>query len=124
MEEDEEIDEDMAFTAEDKIRYAGMFGDEPDDGEPAGEDLLASDVSEDENFADVSAWQSPVYTLLQGPLTVDVTELTILVLRRTAQRMERRMRAATATTSGGMQPCWPTCGRRAMATASASGGTS
>ena len=79
VEEDEEIDEDMAFTAEDKIRYAGMFGDEPDDGEAVEEELLASDVSEDENFADVSALQSPVYTLLQGPLTVDFTEPTILV---------------------------------------------
>ena len=55
VEEDEEIDEDMAFTAEDKLRYAGMFHDESDGGGAAEDDLLASDVSEDENFADVSA---------------------------------------------------------------------
>jgi hypothetical protein len=81
VEEDEEIDEDMAFTAEDKIRYAGMFGDDADDAEPAEEDLLASDVSEDENFADVSAWQSPVQTvlhgLLQGPFTAETCGATV-----------------------------------------------
>lgn len=66
VEEDEEIDEDMAFTAEDKIRYAGMFGDDADDAELAEEDLLASDVSEDENFADVRAWQSPVQSCRMG----------------------------------------------------------
>jgi U3 small nucleolar RNA-associated protein 14 len=31
--EDEEIDEDLAFTAEDKKKYAGWFGEEPDDAE-------------------------------------------------------------------------------------------
>jgi hypothetical protein len=34
--EDEEIDEDLAFTAEDKKKYAGWFGEEPDDGADAG----------------------------------------------------------------------------------------
>lgn len=62
VEDDEEIDEDMAFTAEDKIRYAGMFGDEDGGGGEAGggggsddADLLASDASEGGDFnADVS----------------------------------------------------------------------
>jgi hypothetical protein len=78
VEEDEEIDEDMAFTAEDKIRYAGMFGDDPDDADPAEEDLLASDVSEDENFADVSAWQSPVHHWLRAPLATEICESAIM----------------------------------------------
>jgi hypothetical protein len=54
----------MAFTAEDKIRYAGMFGDDSDDdGAAAAEEaLLASDVSEDENFADVSRLGRPTCT--------------------------------------------------------------
>jgi hypothetical protein len=34
--EDEEIDEDLAFTAEDKKKYAGWFGEEPDDDAGAG----------------------------------------------------------------------------------------
>lgn len=43
--EDEEIDEESAFTAEDKIKYAGMFGSDGEAGEAGGEadDLLDSD---------------------------------------------------------------------------------
>jgi hypothetical protein len=36
--EDEEIDEDLAFTAEDKKKYADWFGEEPDDEPEAGAD--------------------------------------------------------------------------------------
>ena len=74
VEEDEEIDEDMAFTAEDKIRYAGMFGDDADDAEPPEEDLLASDVSEDDQSADVSALYSPMHGLLRAPLTAEIVD--------------------------------------------------
>lgn len=43
--EDEEIDEDTAFTAEDKIKYAGMFGSDAEgaSGSDASESLLESD---------------------------------------------------------------------------------
>jgi U3 small nucleolar RNA-associated protein 14 len=36
--EDEEIDEDMAFTAEDKKLYAGWFGEEEEEEQEAGSD--------------------------------------------------------------------------------------
>lgn len=50
VEDDEEIDEDMAFTEEDKIQFAGMFGDASDSGEEAEEDanLLDSGASDQE----------------------------------------------------------------------------
>lgn len=43
--EDEEIDEESAFTAEDKIKYAGMFGSDGEAGSGGEEsdDLLDSD---------------------------------------------------------------------------------
>lgn len=57
LSDDEEIDEDMAFTAEDKQKYAGMFGDmgsgEDDDGPDGSQDgdlLLDSDASENESL--------------------------------------------------------------------------
>lgn len=61
--DDEEIDEDMAFTEEEKRQFAGMFGDDGDaslSSDQADEDLLkedASDVSEAAEFdADVRAF--------------------------------------------------------------------
>lgn len=43
--EDEEIDEESAFTAEDKIKYAGMFGSDTEaaSGGEESDDLLDSD---------------------------------------------------------------------------------
>jgi hypothetical protein len=51
--EDEEIDEEMAFTEEDKKKYAGWFDDEEDaDGDGFGsEDMLGSDIDEKVGFS-------------------------------------------------------------------------
>ncbi len=55
IEDDEEIDEDMAFTAEDKIQFAGMFGDHGGGSDKVGEDagqefdLLDSGASDNED---------------------------------------------------------------------------
>lgn len=63
--EDEEIDEDLAFTAEDKVKYGSWFDEEPEGGErdedlhsldsQEGEDLDAS--GEDEVRMQVQVWQ-------------------------------------------------------------------
>jgi len=45
--EDEEIDEEMAFTAEDKKLYAGWFGDEEDDQQQEDEDGPGSSSEDD-----------------------------------------------------------------------------
>ena len=56
IEDDEDIDEDMAFTEEDKRHFAGMFGDDSgaSDGGEGGSDggdlLLESDASDDGGF--------------------------------------------------------------------------
>jgi hypothetical protein len=63
LSDDEEIDEDMAFTEEDKKQYAGMFANNASDDANDGGDgsdgsglLMDADTSEDEGFnADVSA---------------------------------------------------------------------
>jgi hypothetical protein len=124
VDDDEEIDEDMAFTAEDNIRYAGMFGDDSDGGGSAGEDLLASDVSEDENFAEVRACRDLdwcIYSEQSSGRGCSLRET--WSQHRTAQRMRRRLRVVTAMMSGGMRPCWLTCGRQATPSANGSGET-
>ena len=68
--DDEEIDEDMAFTKEEKRQFAGMFGDDGNasfSSDQADEHLLeedASDVSEAAEFdADVRALVSCLFYL-------------------------------------------------------------
>jgi hypothetical protein len=51
--EDEEIDEDMAFTAEDKMRYAGWFGD--DDADAAATPAGRGGRKERAEFADLES---------------------------------------------------------------------
>jgi U3 small nucleolar RNA-associated protein 14 len=47
--EDEEIDEDLAFTAEDKVKYGSWFDEEPGD-EQRDEDLHSLDSEEGEGL--------------------------------------------------------------------------
>lgn len=54
--EDEEIDEDMAFTAEDKERFGSMFGDaDGDDAKPAKRQKGAADELDSDQFSEEEA---------------------------------------------------------------------
>ena len=60
--EDEEIDEESAFTAEDKIKYAGMFGS--DEEAPAGGEESDGLLDSDEEPAN-----EPVRHRVLSPMT-------------------------------------------------------
>lgn len=53
--EDEEIDEDLAFTAEDKKKYAGWFGEEPEEGEEEPEQQQTGRKRIRSEFADLES---------------------------------------------------------------------
>lgn len=147
VEDDEEIDEDMAFTEEDKIRYAGMFGDDADGGSDGDggsahdDDLLASDASEGEDIhPDVRSmllccvpnvarcmWTSPQLVPCQLCHHMILSFLSRHTFRHSSQCRTSQMRSSlqetTATTRGGMQRCWRMSGQPPAPAASASAAT-
>lgn len=102
--DDEEIDEDMAFTEEDKKQYAGMFGDDggasggSDDGQDE-EDLLRDDDSDASEAAEFDADVSARDTLLRLLVALFVAICTWLSLPPGGRRLHGHLWFPTSRTS-------------------------
>lgn len=84
LSDDEEIDEETAFTEADKKKYAGMFGDtgsggdddNPDDGQDEGL-LLDSEASEDESLNADVRFNALSSSIVKGSSMADCVQDTV-----------------------------------------------